>query len=105
MLSILVQHHNNVLQRKLIEFKKNPSQGKEYSQQLVPFIFFLLFLKFVNVPVRDGIIDLNQIMKHYTLYSKTHFLALHSIMYHLQVMWTEVEESEKSSFLSCTVLL
>jgi len=30
----------------------------------------------MSVPVRDGIIDLNQIMKHYTTYSKMHFSGI-----------------------------
>lgn len=30
----------------------------------------------MSVPVRDGIIDLNQIGKHYTFYSKMHFSGI-----------------------------
>lgn len=48
---------------------------KEYSEQLVPLIYFL-FLKLMSFPVRDGIIDLNQIMKYYTFYSKMCFSGL-----------------------------
>lgn len=60
--------------RKLIEFKWNLSQGK--SIQSSWFHLYVLFLKLMSVPVRDGIIDLNQIMKHYTFYSKMHFSGI-----------------------------
>lgn len=60
--------------RKLVEFKWNLSQGK--SIQSSWFHLYILFLKLMSIPVRDGIIDLNQIMKHYTFYSKIHFSGI-----------------------------
>lgn len=60
--------------RKLVEFKWNLSQGK--SIQSSWFRLYILFLKLMSIPVRDGIIDLNQIMKHYTFYSKIHFFGI-----------------------------
>lgn len=60
--------------RKLVEFKWNLSQGK--SVQSSWFHLYILFLKLMSIPVRDGIIDLNQIMKHYTFYSKIHFSGI-----------------------------
>lgn len=60
--------------RKLVEFKGNLPQGK--SIQSSWFHLYILFLKLMSIPVRDGIIDLNQIMKHYTFYSKIHFSGI-----------------------------
>lgn len=60
--------------RKLIGFKWNLSQGKSLWSSW--FHLYILFLKLMSVPVRDGIIDLNQIRKHYTFYSKMHFSGI-----------------------------
>lgn len=60
--------------RKLIDFKWNLSRGK--SIQSSWFHLYIFILKLMSVPVRDGIIDLNQIMKHYTFYSEMHFSGI-----------------------------
>lgn len=67
---------NNVLQKNADWVQVKSIPRNEYSEQLVPLIYFL-FLKLMSFPVRDGIIDLNRIMKYYTFYSKMCFSGIH----------------------------
>lgn len=49
---------------------------KERVSRAAGFSYVFSFLKLVSVPVRDGIIDLNRIMKYYTSYSTLLFSGL-----------------------------